>query len=83
MNDFFNSADKAILNYMYRANRWVSTGKVAAGAGIARATARLHLESLSGRGYVISFKKGNVLYWKLGNRDDREVARRKLEKLSL
>ena len=63
MSEQFDSIDKAILNYMYRANRWVTSGEVARETGIALATARLHLKDLWRRGYTRPFKQHKREYW--------------------
>lgn len=60
--------DRAIIHFL--GNRGESnTNEVADGVGISWITADTHLKKLNSIGYILTRKKGKIIYWRLNYQD--------------
>jgi len=57
--------DRAILQYMFRAQDWVNTNEVSRAVQISWLTADRHLEMLCKLGYVQPGHGGRTRYWRI------------------
>jgi len=65
MSPRLDSIDRAILRFLLRHRGWTTTNNIAEKAGIAWATAKIHLNDLARYGYVIKGEKRKQIYWKI------------------